>query len=338
MTVSAHFQANAAPRRSHGFCLESAVLEAYATFAELKGQVVFADQDKKPAGLRALGAEDRRKAPALLNRIGALGPYKGVCYFVQPDKRVILLRDDKDQQSPEDVMAKFFVFDHELAHATIKDANYSGSASVTLAESIADTYALLRHMQRFGVDSPMLDTFFHTRAIDGFFRKESYVPLGHFSAPALLPVIAHRHSFSIETRDPRQTQQLALRLALEHTPNFGQLQLLAQTAFANDKSKAHTREGLRRLANVTLKTDMPAPFIWGRIVLTGLMDGKYRPLFIDKKDLPDLTTPEWASIRKKIDARHAEYLKNPQTFALRGMPVRAPRDTAARAAGIKTPG
>lgn len=111
-----------------------------------------------------------------------------------------------------------FVLYHELAHALVKDASgFGGTPEKTLAESIADAYALICHYQIFGIDSNILDLRHNpiARAQDHLIRRESAC---YASAFVLDEIVKRRHQIDFQRLDPRQAALLARRFATEYTP------------------------------------------------------------------------------------------------------------------------
>ena len=69
-----------------------------------------------------------------------------------------------------------FTLDHEIGHLICP----GGIEKFNLRECVADAYATIRHIQRFGADSPYLHNIVHSRAVGLVFERGEG---SHFTSP-----------------------------------------------------------------------------------------------------------------------------------------------------------
>lgn len=120
-----------------------------------------------------------------------------------------------DKNTP-DAQHVFFVLDHELGHVLAEHGGRN-AYSRTMHECVADSFAALRHMQRFGTYSPALDSLLLHRAqrlvsLQGARHAE------HFTSFTLEKLLDMRGHVDMARLTPQQTRDLATRIALAHTP------------------------------------------------------------------------------------------------------------------------
>lgn len=99
-----------------------------------------------------------------------------------------------------------FIFDHELAHALSREKNPG-----IKAESLADAYAILRHFQRFGIESKA------GRELSSYRRRTAdfdYTDgLDHYTSPVVDYIERNKKKLDIPQLSPRRTFELAAKLA-----------------------------------------------------------------------------------------------------------------------------
>lgn len=111
-----------------------------------------------------------------------------------------------------------FVLDHELGHLALKDGIGKENTlhAKILRECLADAYAVIRHYQRFGMDSDCSDLRLsphrRTRDLAVCAGKE------HFTTYVTDEIIRRRHLIDFDRLDPQQTADLARRFVLEYAP------------------------------------------------------------------------------------------------------------------------
>lgn len=166
------------------------------------------------------------------------------------------------------------IFDHEMAHLLIPGAIGGHTLSQEIfSESAADVYSVLRSIQRFGAESPGAGTLAWARATNFINSGDP----GHFTFFALDALEKMQDRIDFQALSPRETLELARRIALEHTPP-DRLVFALQDIFAEYR-RVRDRDGdvpaLHVLADITLddKAGYHA-FKVGRAVLNRFLDGK----------------------------------------------------------------
>lgn len=104
------------------------------------------------------------------------------------------------------VQLQAFIFDHELAHALSKEKKPG-----IKAESLADAYAILRHFQRFGIESTAAKELSSYRLRTADFEYPD--GLDHYTRPIVDYIEKNKKKLDIMRMTPRQTFELALHLA-----------------------------------------------------------------------------------------------------------------------------
>jgi hypothetical protein len=142
------------------------------------------------------------------------------------------------------------IFDHEMAHLLIPGAIGGDTLSQEIfSESAADVYAVIRSIQRFGRDSPGAKVLAWARADHFITTGEA----GHFTFFAL-QALARMDEAEIRRLSPRDSLELARRIAEENTPTERQIYAL-QDAFEPYRRARHEGgvvNGLATLAEMTL--------------------------------------------------------------------------------------
>ena len=101
-----------------------------------------------------------------------------------------------------------FVLDHELGHALCN----KGMKGDHLSECVADAYASIRHVQRFGRDPTFLKTLTDSRALHMVFKRS----MTHFTSPVVKRIIEDNAVFDFSKLSPAQTMQAATRYATRY--------------------------------------------------------------------------------------------------------------------------
>lgn len=108
----------------------------------------------------------------------------------------------------------YFVFDHEIGHAldkNVKEWLDTDEDKQNVKESIADNYAALRHVQRFGAKTSFLETWKHFRVIEAVMQNS----LSHYTVHSLDNTenwLAHN---DVTGRSPEELIRIATKIALE---------------------------------------------------------------------------------------------------------------------------
>lgn len=191
-------------------------------------------------------------------------------------------------------LENFFVFDHEVGHAICRDGLKGYDKNIK--ECAADSYAVIRHIQRFGLDETAR-IFMEMRAVELAFRRDQ---AAHFTSPAVEKILADAQRFDLRRLDPQQTAELANRYAISHAPHPAALEYLRR-AFQPYNAKlglvaAGDTAMLKEFAGVVLKTTSDLEFKWGGMALKALLDGKV--LCNGTRIAP--AGAEWDKIRKSL--------------------------------------
>lgn len=153
-----------------------------------------------------------------------------------------------------------FIFDHETAHAIIEEGR---SDNRFLAESIADAYATLRHLQRTGGDTRFIEDMMLTRAADTVFRKNGIL---NFSCPVIEKILEDAKSVPFEQFSHAETVSYVTAMAQQYTPDGPALRSLHENLAA-----LKDRPRLSDLQKVVATTTDAHALRWGRKVMSALL-------------------------------------------------------------------
>lgn len=310
--LKAAFGKKAAP----GFSLKREVAGFYALFPEFREEVFFIDlarnqivhPDKKASG--ALKAA-MRKNPKLANEVQrdaarAAARQSSFCkevmlegksvrflaLYLAPDMMNLL---DKDIHTLS--MSRYCVFDHELAHAIVEGAR----SHALLAECVADAFMTIRHIQRFGKESPLPDIICKRRAAYAFFNQDDV----HFTSPAIEQVIALKNKINYKNLTPAETMRLSEVIGALSLPSRGEMAVLKKQ-FGRQKNalrRVTTDKPLRDFAQAVLSSRSSLMRQWGRVALAGFLDGDIHLRRREKGKEPRaiaLRGKYWDSLRRDI--------------------------------------
>ncbi len=213
------------------------------------------------------------------------------------------------QAQPKE-MAVYAEFDHELGHLLIADALKNATLSESLySEAAADTYAVIRNIQRFGDKAAGASVVSWQRAVS-FIERGSQ---SHFTSFTLDEFAKVQEKIDFKALTPDESLHLARRFALEHTPHESLMRSL-MTAFQpyRDALKANPADrvdALKVLAEIALGDDtgyytfklgakMLEPYLKGNVTIGGQrlkLEGPYwdakrrafalRSLQVEKEDI-----------------------------------------------------
>lgn len=191
------------------------------------------------------------------------------------------------------------VFDHETGHAIIPNGTYEGNAP-NLAESVADSHALIRHFQRYGTQSTAADVLGDARAFHMVFRRDR---TSHFTTPVLEQIMACRNTIDWDRLTPDDTTRLARRFALQYSLNEDYLDILSLEFNKFHGMDKKILEGnalpLCELADMLLKTAHHSVFKYGMKALCYGID-QYQP------DLR-IAGGYWQDIHAQLAARQKRF-------------------------------
>lgn len=237
------------------------------------------------------------------------------CYFdeMKTEKRFLVINTSGKSELIHPDRDLMHAFDHELAHATIRDGLYvskATAADANLGECIADAYAALRLYQRCGNAAADIRDLIEARTLHLVFDDAQT----HFTAPVLERIIEQSEIIDYAALLPRETMDLARRLALLHAPNPGVTERLANSFAGFLKGAAPERsDSLLPFAEAVLKTPFPPVFLYGSTALSALLSGQ-----IEWNKRPvRLEGPAWDAVREKLATRMAAYQTEGDLFGLR---------------------
>ena len=316
--------------------------DAVDRFPQIKGQLLILDMNEH----RAHGNKDIDTKKTGLTKETALDYLSNHPFTEQMEKdksmsslamrdpqrnvNVIFINDSVDKSERGDVTDKteqhlLFVLDHELAHCAIKDgfsriAAANDPYSTLLAESVADAYALIRHYQRFGINSAASNKYVSPAGrADGFILGGD---LGHFTSFMLDEISKRKYQIDFDKLDPQQTAELARRFALEYIPPRKVLEDISW-AFqpVRNEFRKNPSNGVKILIEKTLdpKSDY-STFKFGSMWLKGFLDGRVlpdgKPINLPKEYLDDAA--------KKLKERELKFAKEDILFNMPIVPQQPP--------------
>ena len=325
------------------FCLVSEVEQAVRDFPEKLARTVFiaTPQQNTPAASGrdivlygcSEAIEFERSRPRHLEDIAAIiesaaKAHGSIVFYHKSTDQHFLCLQDRGYMHSLFRNADFCTahsFDHELGHILSKDGKRT-SGNDPLGETIADCYAALRSVQRFGADA--LEPLFHHAGIRarGFIRLNSASHLTTLAADALL----HEKTVAqIQSLTPRQTLALAEKYAYRYQPALDDLLRIKQELFEFCDIETSSQTQSKLVKNL-LSTDDVYLFSIGARALMPQLDPGDNPL--TTMILPLGLRIEYA---KKLSLK-AEYL-GLQTLALK-FNAAHDRLTAASSTQQKPPG
>jgi hypothetical protein len=183
-------------------------------------------------------------------------------------------------------------FDHETGHALSPDA------TETPGENLADAYAALRHLQRFGGKAEDIDYCAWKRAM--IFMETGST--SHLTTFTIDKIIVDRKSADFMSLTPQETAAIARSYAKKNTPGDKRLRRLRKDF--RPLRGLPPKEALRKLARITLKADPESDtFYLGARILSGAL--RDEGAVIDGREI-NLKGPAWDDLREKLDARIGE--------------------------------
>lgn len=339
----AHFT-SAAQKTAPGntFDYDAAVAEIFDMFPQAREKVHFYDLthnrfvDPDPWAVQEACADLADHEPSRAKFMKYAQMYKAegnsAVIYALPRGRCVMLSTGsnrisllgKDTPAVQDI---YFVLDHELGHVLAQHGG-RGQASQTMHECVADSFSALRHMQRFGTESPAIEKLLLSRArrlvsLTGHRHSEHFTS---FTLEKLLDIKSH---VDVARLTPQQTLDLATRIALTHTPNDV---TVIQTAKAFKPFQEALEKGdanaLHKLASIVIGTKDNAVFKWGAPVLRGYMDGTLGDTTNGKKKITvpktDFSTKYWQQVKRVLARKEFHFAQNEMLY---GMNLPAPAAT-----------
>lgn len=316
------------------------VKKALTDFPQLQGRFMFINAPEDNAILdidrEMLGIRSDRELQGLLSQIKATAEKAGSSMATKLGRDTLdvlvftplpfKMFTGKDQSAEMEAMA---VFDHELGHLVVPGGYFSKDP--TLRETAADTFAVLRHIQRYGDDSKAIEKAGWRRAFDFVTSGDA----GHFTMLTVDEVAKLKDTLDIKNMTPTQTVELASRLALEHTPHADVTNAIAyefEPVRVTMQRTQNIEAAMKALADIILddNVDYYAIKIGGR-ALKPFLDGEVRN---GKGETFELKGAYWNSVREELNTKLADINKDGLLF---GMPLKgaAPKPELPEAVKIK---
>jgi hypothetical protein len=181
-------------------------------------------------------------------------------------------------------------FDHETGHILASDMKG------VLGENLADSYAMLRHLQRFGADSKEADYCGFRRAVD-------FIMTGidsHVTTFSVDKILIDSKAADFISLSPRQTLDIAKDYARQNTPSKKEMTKVAED-FKSVAGKDFNQKRCQQIAKITLQAHPDsATFYLGKRILTSLWQPGGRE--VDGKKI-ELKGAAWDKIRGRIEAK-----------------------------------
>ncbi len=307
----------AATKKNDGsvFDFDAEVAQVWRDFPEIKNKVIFLDAShdarlvypeegaEKDAIERFLKIYNPKRR--LKSAFARWGEKNSFCQPLSGNTRLLYILMEKhpyDKISPRAplVQETAFVFDHELGHAIIPGAD----VPTNRAECFADAYATIRHLQRFGADSPFIGHVVNNRSFDLVFR-DSWYGHAHFTGAVTEKILDRCHDIDWNALTPREAADLARKFVLEHEMASEALNMLERDFKALHKQAEKIARGdtapLKELAEKVLSTDSSDVFKYGTKALA---------LYVDRQtaDLV-LQGTYWNEVRKKLAKRRKAFAR-----------------------------
>lgn len=207
------------------FDYEQEARQAYADFPAIAGKVIFIDvtNDKLvyPKNVPQKVADKIARDKFLrkeVDKLGKTGMSRNLWWDGEEETYLLLSLKKKDfsllSAAAADAQERAFSFDHELAHAAIPH-DIDIYLNRNFNESVADVYATIRHFQRYGTETGLVDALVGHRALDLVFKKTG---IEHFTSPVVEKLLEQRRSRDWKKMTPQQAHAFALAFASDNWP------------------------------------------------------------------------------------------------------------------------
>lgn len=295
------------------FDLDREVADAYRDYPELEGNTYFYDLGKNRLVHPRLTPEmpdkitrepefkklarEFRKNKASYSVIGRVHlPFNVVFLYLEKDSANLGV----GPRSYADGQAKRAVFDHELGHAlTLHDPRDAlrYEKQWLLKETMAETFALLRQYQRYGVRNKAIrgesrvDMGAFYFVFGGYSDNSRLVNDNYFFSPALETIVELKKQFNVAALSPRETVDLARVRALRHTPDKKTLDNLRAELAVDSRDFVLTALSAR-----LLETTSPQALKWGSRALNYAMGPDYER----HPDAEEFRKKYWPKVKKAL--------------------------------------
>lgn len=315
--IKQDFQSAAAAPYAFDFAHE--VAEFYAAHPAQKNKIIFVDAASNPG--HVIGADDPAAVEARLtinpdyaanNKLAHETGSRADLYADLGYGCVMFNTTLPQQQgmlgaAAGRAVSDAFIFDHETAHLLCKE----GLGNVNMGECVADAYATIRHLQRFGVGSPAIHRLVQRRAMETILGHNG----SHFTAPVVERILSDRSRMDFAALTPEQTMDIAHQYARAAIMEGGMINRLIshsrQSGFGMAEALRGDFSGLEGFGAMLLGANNPDDFKWGAIAFRGLMSGDWA---FDGKKLPK-PGPQYNRLAEALEDRSRRF----------GLPLAVPR-------------
>ncbi len=192
-------------------------------------------------------------------------------------------------------MSEAFIFDHETAHLLCKKGLDDNE---NLRECVADAYAVIRHIQRFGKDSAAIRKLIDKRAVGLTLCGAGE----HFTGAVVEKIIADSLTVDFSALTPEQTAERAQKYAEDNVMDPALIRRMANDFSILGAGVEPLMKGdfsvIRLLADFALHPIIPEEAKWAAAAVRALLDGDTG---IFGARLPKPEGREWTKLRQKID-------------------------------------
>ncbi|MDE1152335.1 MAG: hypothetical protein PW788_07345 [Micavibrio sp.] len=205
-------------------------------------------------------------------------------------------------KSPVDI-ENVYVFDHEVGHLICADGY--GYMAPNLKECVADAYAVIRHIQRFG-SAEGVAAVPSMRAVELAFRNDSGA---HFTAPTVAAIIEDSKTTDFSTLTPGETAALATTYARRNMLPYHKVSNMYYSFLRFNKGLTNAADGdmelMKTFAARIVTTATGDEFKFGSQALKALVAGQ---VLCDGKHVK-LAGRGWQKVLRDLDARAEELAK-----------------------------
>lgn len=186
-----------------------------------------------------------------------------------------------------------FAFDHETGHAIGRSGMDMRSQS--RCECVADAYAAIRHIQRFGRNPALLKNVSRWRAVDMVFSWGDFG--AHFTSPVIEKIVSDSARIDFSKLTPQETADRAYAYASKYALTRGDLRKVESSfdGFSMRGLSNITRgnfKAVEKLGAYVQKIKHPLSRKWGQFVLEALLDNRViwsgKPLQIPRQRFKEL--------------------------------------------------
>lgn len=305
-------------------------------FPDVAPRVYFIDTFKK----EYIGGDERADANyerhmavnpslrnCLANQMDKYSAEKNSVVFAGPNKDFFVLLytgDDAINMLGKSTTARqglTFIIDHEIGHIVAANGQ-RGKLSRTLHECTADAYAAMRQIQRFDNGLQAVHSL-QLRRAQRLVSLEGTRHADHFTSFVLDKIIENVQKLPLSQMTPRQTADLADRIAILHTPN-DQVVKNVLSAFVPFQKALAQQPGddtpYRILAQIVLETKDWEVFRWGAPVLRGYIRGTLADMQNGEQLVKVNTEPLWGAgwnnAAQRLKEREFEFNRDQILFGL----------------------